>query len=129
MFVAGACDARMAGMNHPVMSSMGSGNYGIVAIFPVVIVAEEIGASGEKTVRALALSHLVTTFVKQYTGRPSSMCGSAVAAGTGAATAVTWLRDGSPRQVAGAVQNIAGNLAGMIREGAKGGCAREASPP
>ncbi|KLU59184.1 serine dehydratase alpha chain [Peptococcaceae bacterium CEB3] len=121
--VAGACDARMAGMDHPVMSTMGSGNHGIVAIVTVAVLAREIGATEERTLRALALSHLVTAFVKQYTGRLSTMCGCAVAAGAGAAAAATWLQGGKAEQVGGAVQNIIGNLAGMICDGAKGGCA------
>lgn len=127
MLVAGACDARMAGMNHPVMSSMGSGNLGIMVILTVATMAEEIEASEEKTLRALALSHLVTGFVKQRIGRLSNMCGSAVAAGSGAAAAITWLYGGSPQQISGAIQNIIGNLAGMICDGAKGGCALKLS--
>lgn len=121
--VAAACDARMAGSDQPVMSSMGSGNHGIVAIVTVAVLAQEIGATEERTLRALALSHLVTAFVKQYTGRLSTMCGCAVAAGAGAAAAAAWLQGGKAEQVAGAVQNIIGNLAGMICDGAKGGCA------
>lgn len=123
MAVAGACDARMAGINHPVMSTMGSGNQGIAAIVPVGVVSQELRVSEEKTLRALALSHLVTAFVKRYTGRLSTVCGCAVAAGAGAAAAITWLQGGNSVQVAGAVQNIIGNLAGMICDGAKGGCA------
>lgn len=120
--VAAACDARMSGVELPVMSTMGSGNQGLVASVPVIVVSREVDAGKEKTVRALALSHLVTAYVKQNTGRLSPMCG-AVVAGAGAAAAITWLLGGDARQVAGAVQNMIGNLAGMICDGAKGGCA------
>lgn len=125
--VAGACDARMAGMNHPVMSSMGSGNHGLVAILPVAIFSQHMRCSEEKTLRALALSHLVTAFVKQHTGRLSTMCGCALAAGSGAAAAITWLNGGTMEQIEGSVQNIIGNLSGMICDGAKGGCALKLS--
>lgn len=127
MVVAGACDARMAGMNHPVMSTMGSGNHGIAAILPVVIFSQYKGSSEEETLRALAISHLVTAFVKQYTGRLSTMCGCALAAGSGASAAITWLKGGNKEQIEGSVQNIIGNLAGMICDGAKGGCALKLS--
>lgn len=121
--VAAACDARMAGLNFPVMTTMGSGNHGIEAIIPVAIVAQEIQAPQEKALRALALSHLVTAYVKQYTGKLSSLCGCTIAAGTGAAAAITWLLGGSLRQIEGAIKNVIGNLTGMICDGAKGGCA------
>jgi len=127
MAVAAACDARMAGMNHPVMSTMGSGNHGIAAILPVVVFSQYMGCSEEETMRALALSHLFTAFVKQYTGRLSTMCGCALAAGAGAAAAITWLMGGNQEQIEGSVQNIVGNLAGMICDGAKGGCALKLS--
>lgn len=36
IYTAAACDARMAGVNMPVMSSAGSGNHGITAIIPAL---------------------------------------------------------------------------------------------
>lgn len=127
MVAAAAADARMAGVDQPVMSTMGSGNQGIGAIIPVALVAREYDFSTEDTLRAIALSHLVTGYVKAYTGRLSTMCGCAVAAGAGAAAAVVWLMGGTTEQVAGAVKNIIGNLSGMICDGAKGGCALKLS--
>ena len=38
--VGAACDARMAGLDYPVMTTMGSGNQGIVAIVPVGLTAK-----------------------------------------------------------------------------------------
>lgn len=127
MIVAAACDARMAGLKMPVMSTAGSGNHGIEAILPLAVVAEETKAPKEKVLRALALSHIITTFVKQHTGKLSAICGCSVAAGTGAAAAIAWLMGGKIEQIEGAVKNIIGNLAGMICDGAKGGCALKLS--
>lgn len=121
--VGAACDARMAGLDFPVMSTMGSGNQGIVAIVPIAIVARKLVAMQEQVDRALALSHLITAYVKQYIGKLSPICGCAVAAGTGAAGAITWLLGGNTQQISGAIKNIISNLAGMICDGAKGGCA------
>ncbi|MCR4443146.1 MAG: L-serine ammonia-lyase, iron-sulfur-dependent, subunit alpha [Peptococcaceae bacterium] len=121
--VAGACDARMAGLNMPVMTSMGSGNHGLEASIPLIIVGKEIRAPKEKVLRALALSHLVTAFVKQHTGKLSPICGCSVAAGAGATAGIAWLMGGSLIQVEGAIKNVIGNLSGLICDGAKGGCA------
>lgn len=125
--VAAACDARMAGLNFPVMSSMGSGNHGIEAIVPLAVVAKEIGAPSERVIRALALSHLVTAYVKQHTGKLTPICGCSVAAGVGVTAGITWLIGGTLAQIEGAINNIIGNLTGMICDGAKGGCALKLS--
>lgn len=121
--VAAACDARMAGLGYPVMTTMGSGNQGIGATVPLAIVAREYDVSNEKLLRSLALSNLVTAYVKQFTGKLSSACGCSIAAGVGVTAAVAWLMGGTSSQVKGAMQNMIGNLAGMICDGAKGGCA------
>jgi len=125
--VAAACDARMAGLGYPVMSTMGSGNQGLASTLPLVVVAGELDAPRERLLRALALSHLVTAFVKQHTGILSPVCGCAVAAGAGAAAAIAWLMGGGLAAVEGAVKNIIGNTAGMICDGAKGGCSLKLS--
>lgn len=125
--VAGACDARMAGLNRPVMTVSGSGNHGLEAIIPVALVAQSTKTSEERTLQAVALSILVTAYVKRFIGRLSPVCGCSIAAGSGVAAALTWLQGGSYEQIGGAVKNIIGNLTGMICDGAKGGCALKLS--
>ena len=125
--VAAACDARMAGEDLPVMSAMGSGNQGIGASVPVIIAAEEMQIPRERLIRALALSYLITGYVKQHTGKLSPVCGCSIAAGVGAAASITWMFGGDITQIGGAVKNMIGNLAGMICDGAKGGCALKLS--
>lgn len=124
---AAAADARMGGLPVPVMSSAGSGNHGITAILPVAVMAEYLGTGEEKLARALALSHLVTLYVKEFTGRLSPICGCAVAAGAGAAAAVAWLLGGGRETVGAAVENLIANLAGMLCDGGKNGCALKLS--
>lgn len=123
MMISAACDARMGGIKAPVMTTTGSGNQGIVAILTVALVAENIGAGALTTCRAVAFSHLLATYVKQHIGKLLPVCGCAIAAGIGAAGAVTWLLGGRKPQIEGAIKNIVGNLMGMICDGAKGGCA------
>lgn len=122
-----ACDARMAGINLPVMSSAGSGNHGITAIIPPTIVCRYLGYDDEKLARALALSHLITSYIKEYTGRLSPVCGCSVAAGTGASASIAWLLGGSYEQIVGAISNMIGAIYGMVCDGAKGGCSYKLS--
>lgn len=123
MMASAASDARMAGLNVPVMSSGGSGNQGITAILPVVVACEHLGCSDEKLARALAYSHLMTAYVKTFTGNLSPVCGCGLSAGMGSSTAITWAMGGTDAQIGYAVRNMVGTLAGMVCDGAKGGCA------
>lgn len=118
-----ACDARMAGVNMPVMSSAGSGNHGITAIIPPTVVCEYMGYNDEKLARTLAFSHLTTAYIKVFTGGLSPVCGCAVAAGIGASASITWALGGTNEQIGGAIKNMIGTLTGMVCDGAKGGCA------
>ena len=123
MITAAAADARMAGVKMPVMSSNGSGNHGITAILPIVAYNKKFPQTNEKLAKALAISHLVTAYVKNYTGRLSAVCGCGVAASTGATAAIAWLMSGDIKKVEGAMEHIVASLSGMICDGAKSGCA------
>lgn len=117
-----ASDARMSGVKLPVMSSNGSGNNGLTAILPIAAYNEKFPQSDEKLAKALAISHLVTAYIKNYTGRLSAVCGCGVAASTGSAAGVAWLMNLSHKQIEGTILNMIGNLSGMICDGAKPGC-------
>ena len=121
-YTSAACDARMAGAMIPVMSNSGSGNQGIAATLPVAVYADEVHASEEQTIRALALSHLTVIYIKQSLGRLSALCGCVVAA-TGSSCGITYLMGGGYEQAAAAVKNMISNLTGMICDGAKPSCA------
>lgn len=126
MYTSGACDARMDGAPLMVMSNTGSGNQGITATLPVLTFAEEQGCDVPTTTRALMMSSLMVVYVKQLLGRLSGLCGMVVS-GVGAAAAITYLMGGSREQSAYAVQNIIGNVAGLICDGAKPSCSLKAS--
>lgn len=123
MLTAGASDARMAGLDIPVMSSNGSGNHGLTAILPIVAYVEKFPQSDERLCKALALSHLTTAYIKNFTGRLSAMCGCGVAAATGATAGIAWLMEEDIDHISGAVRNSVADLSGMICDGAKSGCA------
>lgn len=123
MITAAASDARMAGAKLPVMSSNGSGNHGITAILPIVAYNDKFPQTDEKLARSLAISHLLTAYVKNYTGRLSAVCGCGVAASIGATSGLSWLMGCNETQIEGAIENMVANLSGMICDGAKAGCA------
>lgn len=118
-----AADARMSGVKLPAMSSAGSGNHGLTAILPIVAVEKYLEVDNRSFLEAIALSHVVTAYVKAHTGRLSAICGCSVAAGAGATSGVTYLLGGSAEHLAGAIKNLTEDLAGVICDGAKGGCA------
>lgn len=126
-YAGAAADVRMGGGPWPVMSSAGSGNHGITAIIPPTLYAEANGNSKRKLAEALALSHLVTRFIKVYTGLLSPVCGCAIAAGAGAAAAVVKLAHGTPRQADIAVASLVASVMGMNCDGGKGSCALKVS--
>jgi L-cysteine desulfidase len=120
---AAASEARMSGSKLPVMSTAGSGNHGITAFLTNYAVAEKQQLPKIKLIRSLALTHLLTLFIKSYTGTLSSMCGCVVAAGIGASAGVVYLLSGTKDQILGALYNMVGSISGVICDGAKEGCA------
>lgn len=118
-----AADARMSGVNLPAMSSAGSGNHGLTAILPIWAIKDFLDQDEETVLRAIGLSHIVTAYVKAHTGRLSAVCGCSVAAGAGATAGITYLVGGDVNHMAGAIKNILEDLAGVICDGAKAGCA------
>ena len=127
LLTAAASDARMGGAKLPVMSSNGSGNHGLTAILPIVAYAQKYPQNDEKMAKALAISHLLTAYVKNFTGRLSAVCGCGVAASTGASSGIAWLMDGDINHIYGAIENMIADLSGMICDGAKAGCALKLS--
>lgn len=123
MLTAAAADARMSGVKLPAMSSAGSGNHGITAILPIWALRDYIEHDRETMLRAIGLSHIITAYVKSFTGRLSAVCGCSVAAGAGATAGTTYLLGGNVNHIAGAIKNLTEDLAGVICDGAKGGCA------
>jgi L-cysteine desulfidase len=124
--VAAGVFARMSGEPLMVVSLAGSGNKGITVSVPVTLWGQAGGHAQARIDEALAFGCLVTTATTQRLGTLSAVCGAANAAGIGIALAILLLEGATPAQMDLAVANMVGNVAGMICDGAKIGCAMKA---
>lgn len=120
---AAASDARMDGCPMPIMTTAGSGNQGIACSMPVYELALILGKNEEETLRALALSQLMTIHMKRFMGRLSPLCGAGIAGTTGSCCGITYLLGGTDRQIEYAINNMLSDVSGMICDGAKSTCA------
>ncbi|MHC1723460.1 MAG: serine dehydratase subunit alpha family protein [Aminipila sp.] len=119
---AAGSDARMGGSSMPVVINSGSGNQGITVTVPVVEYAKELKVSKEKMYRALLISNLISIHIKKYIGKLSAFCG-AVSAACGSGAAITYLHGGSFEDICSTIINTAGNVGGIVCDGAKASCA------
>lgn len=121
----GAIEARVLGLSSPAMSITGSGAHGIIATMPLFAYYEVNyeAIDDDILLRATALSYLITMYIKEYSGRLSAFCGCGIAAGTGMACGLGYLRGASEAQQTMIIQNMASGLTGMICDGGNQGCA------
>lgn len=120
----GAIEARVLGLDKPAMSITGSGAHGIIATLPL-FAYQQIHSSEiteEKLLRATALSYLITMYIKEYSGKLSAFCGCGIAAGTGMACGLCYLKGGSYADIECAICNMASGITGMICDGGNHGC-------
>lgn len=118
----GAIEARVLGLSKPAMSITGSGAHGIIATMPLYGACMVNGYSKEALLRATALSYLVCMYIKEYSGKLSAFCGCAIAAGTGMACGLVFLRGGSVEMMEKTISNMASSITGMICDGGNQGC-------
>ena len=121
-WAAAGSDARMNGCERPVVINSGSGNQGLAASVPVIVYAQDMGASEELLYRALVVSNLVTIHLKSGIGSLSAYCG-ATSAGAGAGAGICYLYGGGYEQIAHTVVNALAINSGMLCDGAKASCA------
>lgn len=117
-----AIEARVIGLDRPAMSITGSGAHGIIATLPLYAVARVEGLAEEKLLRATALSYLVCMYIKEYSGKLSAFCGCGIAAGTGMACGLAYLKDGTVEMMARTINNMSSSITGMICDGGNKGC-------
>lgn len=133
-----AIEGRVLGIQKAAMSITGSGSHGIICTMPLYAVylvrkkmvqdreknaPETKEYSWEQLLRATALSYLVTMYIKEYSGRLSAFCGCGIAAGTGMACGLLFLKGGNFSQMQKTINNMASGITGMICHGGNHGCA------
>ena len=123
LFCNGAIEARVIGLSKPAMSITGSGAHGIIATMPLYAVYKINNYTDEQLLRATALSYLVCMYIKEYSGKLSAFCGCAIAAGTGMACALAWLKGAGAETMEKVINNMASSITGMICDGGNQGCA------
>lgn len=117
-----AIEARVLGLDAPAMSITGSGAHGIIATLPLYGYCKIHNIDDEKLIRATALSYLICTYIKKYSGKLSAFCGCAIAAGSGMASALVYLDEGDTEAISRCLNNMASSITGMICDGGNHGC-------
>lgn len=119
-------DARMAGANMPVVTNAGSGNQGITTTVPVLSAGQWLEASEDRVFRAVTLSNLASLYIHSGFGRLSGLCGATIAA-TGAACGLVYLMGGDDIKIGYVINNMLGDISGMLCDGAKADCSLKIS--
>lgn len=121
-YAASGSDARMSGCDLPVVINSGSGNQGLTIATPIYIYCNEMNINEERMYRALLVANLVPIHLKTRVGRLSAFCG-AITAGVGVGVAMTYLSNGTIKQIKDTITNCLADLIGVICDGAKPSCA------
>lgn len=119
----GASDARMGGAKHAAMTNSGSGNQGIAATMPVVVVADYLHVSDEERLRALVLSNAMAVYIHGFLPKLSALCATITAA-MGAASGMAWLlaEEDKEKVISCAISSMVGDAVGMVCDGAANSC-------
>lgn len=121
-----ASDARMGGALLPAMSNSGSGNQGIAATMPSVIVARFVNANDEQLIRALFLSHTIAIYIHSKLPKLSALCAVTTAA-MGSAAGMAYLLGGNFNVISMAICSMIGDISGVLCDGAANSCAMKVS--
>ncbi|MCQ9123476.1 serine dehydratase subunit alpha family protein [Rodentibacter caecimuris] len=121
-----ASDARMGGATLPAMSNSGSGNQGITATMPVVVVADYLNINEEKRLRALFLSHLMAIYIHSKLPKLSALC-AVTTASMGSCAGIAYLLTGKFETASMGICSMIGDISGIICDGAANSCAMKVS--
>ena len=122
-----ASEARMKGLKVPIMTITGSGNHGITNFLGTYVFAKQLDKDEKTLAHALAISSMVTVYIKGFTSRLTAYCGCAIAPAAGIAAAGVYLLGGEFEDMLHAMQSVIGTFSGMLCDGAKESCSYKVS--
>jgi L-cysteine desulfidase len=109
------------------MAITGSGNHGITNFLGIYALAKELGVHDDALAKALAISSIITIYIKGCIKRTTAFCGCAIASATGIAAGSVYLLGGDFEDMGHAMQSVIGTFSGMLCDGAKESCAYKMS--
>lgn len=125
--VASAIDARMGGVNLPAMTSGGSGNQGIITTLIPYYMGIYFNIEEKIILKSIAFAHILNAYIKAHIGELSVICGCAISAGIAASCAIVYQHaQDNLKKIMLTVNNVLGDLSGLICDGAKFGCSMKA---
>ncbi len=119
---AGGSDARMSGIEMPVVINSGSGNQGMTIACPIVVYWRSTGQPEETLCRALLLANLLAVCEKSYIGKLSAYCG-AVRAAAAAGAGIAYLMGMERGDICQVAEDTLAIASGVLCDGAKPSCA------
>jgi len=122
-YILNACNLRMKGAAVPVVGVAGSGNLGITDLTAVYLLGKMLNTEPLIIKRSLALAVLISTYIKRKMTLLTTICGSALAGGSGTSAATVFLAGGNLEQIKSAVNMLIASNAGTLCDGAKQSCA------
>jgi len=90
---------------------------------PLVAVAKKLNIPQKKVIEAVAISVLIECKLTYLQGYLTSMCGAVTKAGFAATAGITYLLGGPAEKMENAMKIFAGDITGIICDGAKPSCA------
>ena len=149
-------EGRMAGFKLTIATCAGSGNMGLVVTLPLIALAlwelkrenltyemkwdwdsaiemirDRAPEDKVRLIKAVGLAHLIANYISTYSGELSALCGCGVKAGIGTAAGIAYYLTKESKDkakvIGSTINNMAGNITGMICDGAKRGCALKAA--
>lgn len=117
-----ACEAKMKGIKLPIMTAVGSANFGIITYLCNYSVAKSLNKSNDELYKAIALSNLVSLYVKSKVGTLSSICGCGIFTGVGVSASVCYLLGGEFNEILLAMKSMISSITGIICDGNKRSC-------
>jgi L-cysteine desulfidase len=128
--VATAVEGRMAGFPLKIMTCANSGNMGLISSIPFIEISKRFPKERDKLIEAVGLTHLLANFVSKYSGSLSALCGCIIKAGIGLSAGITYYlldanqsEDLQVKAISRAINNMIGNITGIICDGANKTCA------